>query len=327
MKILVVGASGYLGYAVCQVLDAAGHEVLALSRSGRAHFGTGVVGNVLSPSMGLGDDAEWVFDGVEVVVSCFGSVEMDTTSVIDTHVTGTRNVLDLAARIDSVTRVVYVSSVVALGRAKGAITNRDLARGQSFRNFYEYAKYRGELIARRESRVPVSILRIGPLLGAAPADVIPLQGGPIAALPHLLAGLPVVLEARGDFPIYACDVALAAEVVRDLATAQKPPTATTYFDPKLPTLAAILEQLCRPWGVLPKIVDGVGPRWIQRAAAKRFGVEPAIVDYVRPLFTFDDSVRERMPIPDTHADPDYVVATGRALRESGLALTGIGGQR
>ncbi|WP_067699399.1 NAD-dependent epimerase/dehydratase family protein [Nocardia jejuensis] len=323
MRVLVVGASGYLGRAVGRVLSADGHRVVEMSRTGKPCHGTFVAGDAHSPGLGLDAEALGEVGDIEAVVCCIGSVDMgsDPAGVVNVHVNGTHNVLDFAASIDSVRRVVYVSSVLALGRASGTITNRDLSRGQSFRNWYEYAKYRGELIARRERRVPVSILRLGTLLGPAPAEVIPRHGGPVAALPHLLSGYPVALADCGRFPVYAADVDIAARVVRDLVVADEHRSACTYFDPERPTLAAVLERLCRPWGVFPKVVDSAGPAWIQRAVARRFGVQEDVVDYSRPLFEFDPSIFDSLPDPDIGSRTDYITETGVALRHSGLLRT------
>ncbi|MET9487802.1 SDR family oxidoreductase [Nocardia sp. NPDC006630] len=320
MKVLVIGASGYLGRAVGRVLAADGHRIIELSRGGKACHGTAVTGDVNSPGLGLSAETLGELGDIEVVVCCFGSVNMgaDPAGVVNVHVNGTRNVMDFAASVDSVRRVVYVSSVLALGRASGLITNRDLSRGQTFRNWYEYAKYRGELIARRERRVPVSILRLGTLLGSAPSEVIPRHGGPVSVLPHVLSGLPVPLENCGRFPVYAADVDIAAAVIRDLVVSAEHRSACTYFDPERPTLAAVLERLCRPWGVLPRVVDSFGPTWMQRALTRRFGVEEEVMDYARPLFEFDPSIFDSLPNPDIASRSDYIVETGVALRDSGV---------
>ena len=329
MRVMVVGATGYLGGAVCHALADAGHDVVELSRSGGAIRGVGVTGDVLSPGLGLSDDALGQVGEIESIVACFGSVDMGSNpaGVVNVHVNGTQNVLDFAASVSSVRRVVYVSSVLALGRASGRITNRDLSRGQTFRNWYEFAKYRGELIARRETRVPLSILRLGTLLGAAPAAAIPQRGGPLSVLPHLLRGYPVLLERAGAYPVYAADVSVAARVVRDLVTSTDPATACTYFDPDLPSLAAVLERLCRPWNVVPKVLDGAAPSWLQRTLTRRFGVEVEISEYARPLFEFDSSVFDSLPGTDITSRTDYIIDTGRALRDSGTLLMSTGGGR
>ncbi|MCM6773139.1 SDR family oxidoreductase [Nocardia sp. CDC159] len=324
MRVLVVGATGYLGHAVVRRLVAAGHEVTALSRSGRSDVGAGVVGDVLMPGLGLAPDDRVRLTGVAGIVSCFGSVGMaaDPAEVVNVHLTGTRNVLDFARGCTELRRLVHVSSVLALGRARGALGNRDLSRGQTFRNWYEYAKYRAELVIRRERALPVTVLRLGTLFGAAPARLIPRHGGPVAVLPHVLSGLPVLLERRGDYPVYATDIAASAAVVERLLTDDGPSSTYTYFDPDLPTMAQVLDELCRPWNVMPKLVDTGGlSRVLQRGLARRFGVDPEVVDYARPLFDFEPDILDALPGGPAPSTPDYLAATGRSLVHAGMVAT------
>lgn len=316
MRVLVVGATGYLGRAVTRRLATDGHEVIELSRSGSATVGTGVAGDVLLPGFGLPQAQRAELAGVDGIVTCFGSVGMsaDPAEVVNVHVTGIRTVLDFAAGCTDLRRLVHVSSVLALGRATGELTNRDLSRGQTFRNWYEYAKYRAELVIRRERSLPVSVLRLGTLLGPAPAQVIPRTGGPVAALPHVLSGLPLVLERRGEYPVYATDIAAAAAVIENLLTATRSVPACTYFDPDLPTMAQVLGELCRAWNVTPKLIeaDGLALR-VQRGLARRFGVEPEVAEYARPLFRFEPGIFDALPGGALPSTPGYLAATGRAL--------------
>jgi hypothetical protein len=93
----------------------------------------------------------------------------------------------------------------------------------------------------------------------------------------------------------------------------------------MPSLAAVLERLCRPWNVVPKVVDGVAPSWLHRTLARRFDVELEVSDYARPLFEFDSSIFDSLPDTDIKSTTDYIVDTGRALRDAGMLLTSTGG--
>lgn len=320
MKVLVAGATGYLGYWVTRLLHERGADVLALSRRGTSDHGRGLPGDVTRAGLGL--DAETIageLSDVDVVVSCFGSVDWDMppSKLVGLHVTGTHNVLELAATLPRASRVVHVSSVVALGRAQGPVGNRTLSVGQTFRNWYEYAKYRSEAIARQERRIPVSIVRFGALLGPAPHDIVPLIGGPIQALPHLLQGFPLLLEKAGRYPVYAGDVAAAAAVVVSLSYASDPPAVCTYFDPRLPSLAELLYELCRPWDCMPRLMDASGrARWVQRVIAGRIGLSEATLSYDSPMPYLDLAELNALPAPIPAERPDYVAQTASLLYTS-----------
>ncbi len=317
MKVLVAGATGYLGYWVTRLLHERGAEVLALSRRGTSDYGRGLPGDVTSAWLGLDPDTiAGELSDVDVVVSCFGSVDWDMAAnkLVSLHVTGTRNVLDLAVALPAVSRVVHVSSILALGRAEGQVGDRTLSVGQTFRNWYEYAKYRSEAIAREERRIPVAIVRFGALLGPAPDDIVPLTGGPIQALPYLLQGIPLLLEKAGRYPVYAGDVAAAAAVVVALAYASDPPAVCTYFDPRLPTLAELLYELCRPWNCVPRLVEAPGRvRWLQRIIAGRIGLTESTLSYDSPLPYLDPAELNALPAPAPVERPGYVAETASLL--------------
>jgi nucleoside-diphosphate-sugar epimerase len=326
VKVLVVGASGYLGHWVTRHLTESGDEVVELSRRGRARHGKGLAGDVTASRLGLAREQLAELSDVDAVVSCFGSVDWDTdpSTMVNLHVTGTRNVLDTAAALPSVTRVVHTSSLLALGRAEGVVGNRELAVGQSFRNWYEYAKYRSETLARAERRLPVSIVRFGPLLGPAPAELVPVTGGPLQAVPSLLQGLPLLLERGGRFPVYAGDVAAAGQVVADLVHTAEPPAVCTYFDPARPTLARVLHELCLPWNVVPRIVEsGRYGRWAQRHLAGRLGLAASALEYASPLPEPAPDVLDALPRPAPAERPGYLSETAEVLRDARRVLARV----
>ncbi|MEU5684681.1 NAD-dependent epimerase/dehydratase family protein [Streptomyces venezuelae] len=326
MKVLVAGAGGYLGYWVTRLLTESGADVVELNRRGVAHHGQALAGDVTSAKLGLSPEALEQLADVEAVVSCFGSVdwEADPASLVNLHVSGVRNVLNTAAVLPSVRRVVHTSSLLALGRAEGTVGNRELSVGQTFRNWYEYAKYRAEAVARREQRVPVSVVRFGPLLGPAPAELVPLTGGPLQALPQLLQGMPLLLEHSGRFPVYAGDVAVAGQVIADLVRAEDAPAVCTYYDPARPTLARILHELCQPYGTVPRIVQGGRrARVAQRFAASRLGLAKESLEYTAPLPVLDPDVLAALPRPVRAERPGYIAETAEVLRDARRVLSSV----
>jgi dihydroflavonol-4-reductase len=117
MRILVTGASGFIGSCLCRALAARGEEVIALHRPTSVLAGLEglpvqrVVGDMLDA-----DSLTRAFNGVEVVFHTAAPMrpEADGRTAIEVHVLGTRNVLQ-AARQARIRRFVHTSSVAALG--------------------------------------------------------------------------------------------------------------------------------------------------------------------------------------------------------------------
>jgi nucleoside-diphosphate-sugar epimerase len=325
VSVLVVGGSGYLGRAVCLALEAAGHQVVALSRSGGASAGEPVRGDATRYNLGLSRElltrtrAETTH-----IVSCFGSVDWGSgpAGALDLHAAGTRSVLRFAGECRRLSGLVHVSSLLVLGRAEGRVGNRELYVGQRFRNWYEYGKYAAEALVRG-SPIPSTILRFGPLLGPDPAGrPLGARDGLLAAVPFLVQGYPVHLERGGGFPCYTGDVTGAAAVVVRAVERAATGSTWTWFDPELPSLASVLHALCRPWGRVPRIVDARLIGVLQRLVAGRVGVPPALLDYTEPWFDVDPAVLAQIPDGPPSCRPGYLDATGQALRQPGSDLTG-----
>ena len=117
MRILVTGASGFIGSCLCRALCRQGHEVIALHRPTSLLAGLeGIpvqhrLGDMLDPS-----SLDAALPGVEVVFHTAAPMRpgRDPMATIDVHIRGTRNVLE-AARRAGVRRLVHTSSVAALG--------------------------------------------------------------------------------------------------------------------------------------------------------------------------------------------------------------------
>ena len=114
------------------------------------------------------------------------------------NVTGTRRVLDLAARAGRLERLHYVSTCYVSGRHSGTFTEDELEVGQSFNNFYEETKYLAEVeVRRRMNEIPATVYRPAVVVGDSLTGATQKFDGPYFVMQWLmrqprLALLPVV---------------------------------------------------------------------------------------------------------------------------------------
>jgi 2-alkyl-3-oxoalkanoate reductase len=174
MKVLVTGASGFLGRAVAAELVAAGHEVRALQRRpSRVPGVTDVLGSVTDAShvaramAGSGGD-----DSIEGVVHLAAKVSLagDPADFRRVNVEGTRTMLDAAERA-GVARFVQVSSP-SVAHAGSSLTGvgAEPASPQTASGDYARTKAEAELLALARDSEAMRVLAVRPHIVWGPGD-------------------------------------------------------------------------------------------------------------------------------------------------------------
>lgn len=175
MKILVTGASGFVGRAIVADLLERGHQVAA------------VFGPRSSVPRATEDDIEYVKADVadpnsvhaliklgpsDAVIHAAGIAhrfgKTDDSEYQRVNVQGVRNVAGLSAQLGA-RRFVLISSVLVYGR-EGRVAGRPVAEDDDCQPVDAYAKSKldGELAATevcRQHGIPISILRPAPIIG------------------------------------------------------------------------------------------------------------------------------------------------------------------
>jgi nucleoside-diphosphate-sugar epimerase len=161
MRVLVTGASGFVGGYVCRELSGRGHEVQALvRRPGSEPVGTGEVAGDLSDEEALTAALAAAAPEAAVHLAAEIASQRDAGRINETNVEGTRRLL--AACNAAATRKFVFASTVVTGDAHGELLEED--RPLPVETAYGRSKQAGEELVR-ESGMEHAIVRPGHVYG------------------------------------------------------------------------------------------------------------------------------------------------------------------
>ena len=315
MKILVTGATGFLGSHVVGALRARGHDVVAFSRSSG--------GDVLD-----GASVRAAAAGCEVALHCAGRVsrdERDAEALYRVHVEGTKTVL-ASCKDAGVRRVVVASSsgTVAIGEDPDRVATEDDETPIGIIARFPY--YRSKLFAERAALAAnapgFDVLAVNPSLLLGPGDArgsstedvrlvlerrvpaVPPGGASFVDARDAAEGMILAMErgAPGQrYLLTACNLTVRELFARVARIAGIPaPSVPMPRSPKLARAGASLldRALRRVGGSLP--------------------VDPVSLEMAH-YFWYASSARAERDLGWTHRDPNETLAdTVRDLRDRGV---------
>jgi dihydroflavonol-4-reductase len=171
VKLLVTGATGFLGSTLVPLLRDAGHEVRALARSGAAIAGVEIVkGDVRDP-----EAVRRALDGVQGLYHLAGMVSRDPADarkMYELHVDGTRNLMTAASRA-KLRRIVLASSsgTIGVSRVRRVATEEDDYPIETVGRWpYYLSKIYQEKIAIDFARHGLPVVILNPSLLLGPGD-------------------------------------------------------------------------------------------------------------------------------------------------------------
>ncbi|RLN19402.1 putative dihydroflavonol-4-reductase [Panicum miliaceum] len=166
MKVLVTGATGFMGGRLCAALaTAGGHGV-------RAFVLRGLDASGLPPAVEVAYGDVTDMESLIAVFHTAAAVEpwrADPSVFHTVNVGGLKNVLKAAQRTPTVKKIVYTSSYLAIGPTDGYVADEtQMHRGKAFCTEYEKSKFLADRIALQAAAegVPITLVYPGVMYGA-----------------------------------------------------------------------------------------------------------------------------------------------------------------
>lgn len=183
-KVLVTGASGFLGKRVVEVLVQKGYPVRALVRklsNTKKLEACGV--EIFYGDVADQESLRAAYQGVDAVVHAAADTAGTERDGEWSTIRGTRNVLDLCVQ-GGIRKLIYISSCAVYGVAdygKGETIREDgyLERFPEKRGFYSWSKLKADQIvdkAIKEGKLPIISLRPGTIWGPGGEIFTPMMG-------------------------------------------------------------------------------------------------------------------------------------------------------
>ncbi len=198
MKVLVTGATGFIGSNLARMLWRDGYQVRALVRPGSNT--TAIDDTGIEPVTGDILDRKSVAHaarGCQALFHCaavYAFWSPDPDLIYRTNVDGTANVLD-AAGDAGVTKIVYTSTVSTMGFATGAPGNEDTPFDTNhLTGAYKISKYQAEQVALDKAAQGLPVVVVNPTAPVGPWDVRPTPTGRIV-LDFLKGRIPAYISS------------------------------------------------------------------------------------------------------------------------------------
>jgi GDP-4-dehydro-6-deoxy-D-mannose reductase len=204
VRLLVTGASGFVGRYLCSTLSSAGHEVISLSRDGDVEHQVDVSLTAAVEAAIADIQPQGIFH--LAAIAFVPDAERDAATAESVNVEGTRNVLDAAAKCGA--KVLFVSSGAVYGDGSGSSPPFDEESLLSPRGVYASTKIRAEkeCLARADRQSIVRVRAFNHTGPGQPAEYVCSGFARQVAAAKLGLAEPVIrvgdLSAERDF----CDV-------------------------------------------------------------------------------------------------------------------------
>jgi dihydroflavonol-4-reductase len=195
-RVLLTGATGFIGGHIAWSLVQRGYEVVALVRPGKTMTWEHDSIEVRRGDIRERDSLRYALADCDSVIHAAAIYSLWTAnpaSIYEANVLGTRNVMEMA--VDAgIERIVYTSTVgTTRFRSDRLADESDLASPRTISGHYKRSKFEAERLVRRMAAAGAPIVTVNPTAPVGPADVKPTPTGAVI-LDFLKGRLPAYVD-------------------------------------------------------------------------------------------------------------------------------------
>ena len=184
------------------------------------------------------------------------------------NVDGPRHLLDFVAKLPSLERLGYASTIAVSGKHDGTFREDDLDVGQAFENNYDESKFRAEeLVRERRDGIPTVILRPTTVVGHSRTGAIEKIDGPYYALGMIARSMHYVVPNTGGNKFHFAPVDFIADAFYHLFEDEDSVGKVFHLvDPEPVTYLEFFEMACAAMGKRAPLLK-LPAAWMRPAGA------------------------------------------------------------
>ncbi len=181
-----------------------------------------VVGDIAKPNFAISKrDYRNLALNVEKIYHCAALTNFNApkSELMIVNVEGTRNVLEFGKRCPMLKSIEYISSIYVVGKYTKSFSEDDVRKNQKFNNFYEYSKFRAEILVQKyiSKGLRVNVYRPSVIVGESVNGRVINPGLLYQIFRLVKSGLVSVFpfDKKATINIIPCDI--AAEIIYALS--------------------------------------------------------------------------------------------------------------